>query len=138
MEQEKRSLRIGGYLVVFALLLRLFGGSIWDSTVRFFTRADVASAILFLETGRLSRPSADLQATTPAPAPTEAAQTTAPLLFSAEDEALEKEFAVAAPLEESAPSAPTSKRRNASRWKMLLQGSGEYEVLDADQKEDMH
>ena len=59
-------------------------------------------------------------------------------VLSAEDEALEKEFAVAAPIEESAPSAPTSKRRDASRWKMLLQSSGEYEVLDADQKEDMH
>lgn len=90
MEQEKRSLRVGGYLVVFALLLRLFGGSAWDTAVRFFSRADVASAILFLETGRLHRPSQDLQSTLPEPTPTESSQSTSPLLFSPEDEDLVK------------------------------------------------
>lgn len=90
MEQEKRSLRIGGYLIAFALLLRLFGGSAWDSAVQFFSRSDVTSAILLLETGRFHRPAQELQSTIPASSPTEVSQTQTPLLFSPEDEALVK------------------------------------------------
>ncbi len=89
MDHEKRSLQAGGYLIVFALLLRLFGGGVWDSAIRLFTRTDVTSAILFLETGRFSsRPLTQPQVTQPAP--TEAAQAAEALLFSADDEAFVK------------------------------------------------
>ena len=52
------------------------------------------------------------------------------------DEALAEEFSASTAEGAPAPEEDTPQKRGASRWKMLLQNNGEYEVLDADEKED--
>ena len=56
-------------------------------------------------------------------------------VLSSSDEALVQEF-TATPTEGiNAYDEDAPKKRGASRWNMLLQSSGEYEVLDTDEKE---
>ena len=51
-----------------------------------------------------------------------------------DDESLAAEFAVT-PTEVS-PALEVPQKRKSTRWKMLMQSSGDYEVLDTDEKED--
>ena len=52
------------------------------------------------------------------------------------DEALAKEFSSTSSNTSSINASEPAKKQGASRWKMLLQNSGEYEVLDENEKED--
>ena len=56
MEAERRSLQIGTYVVVGALLLRLLGGGLPEKIAGFLAKPKVASFLLYLETGRVLRP----------------------------------------------------------------------------------
>ena len=57
-------------------------------------------------------------------------------ILASGDRTLAEEFSASTAEEAPAPGEDTPQKRGASRWKMLLQNSGEYEVLDADEKED--
>ena len=54
-------------------------------------------------------------------------------VLAASDEGLAAELEVAPA--ESAPAPASPKKQGSTRWKMLLQNSGEYEVLDNEEKE---
>ena len=56
MDWEKWCLRIGAGAVVFALAVRLIGGGAVQAVVEKLTQPEVASALLFMETGRILRP----------------------------------------------------------------------------------
>ncbi len=56
MEAERRSLQIGTMVVAGALLIRLLSGGILDTVSQALTKPEVASFLLYLETGRLIRP----------------------------------------------------------------------------------
>jgi len=73
MEAERRSLQIGTMVVAGALLIRLLSGGILDTIGKTLAKPEVASFLLYLETGRVIRP-VEAQA---APAP-EAPQETPP------------------------------------------------------------
>lgn len=95
MEAERRSLQIGTMVVMGALLIRLFSGGIVQTLSKVLAQPEVASFLLYLETGRVIRPTA-VQAT-PAPeslpeqipeTPSESVQIqTQPVAFSEEDAA---------------------------------------------------
>ncbi len=78
MDTDRRVLQVGAAVIVCALLFRLLGSSVMETTVEALTQQRVAEIILFLETGRAVRiqPSADeppLETT--APGETEPAET---------------------------------------------------------------
>lgn len=73
MEQERRSIRIGMCMLACALLLRFAGGA-WDMAVELLADPQVASFLVYLETGRLVR----LDTPQPILPTTEPAQTQAP------------------------------------------------------------
>ena len=73
MEQERRSIRVGMCVLACALLLR-FAGGMWDMTVGLLSSPQVASFLVYLETGRLVR----LDASQPEPPETEPTQTSEP------------------------------------------------------------
>jgi len=56
MEAERRSLQIGTAVVVGALLFRLLSGGILDTVAKALAKPEVASFLLYLETGRIIRP----------------------------------------------------------------------------------
>ncbi len=56
MDPEQKTLRVCALVVVSAVLLRLFGGGFWDSTVQALGSPNTASILFFLETGRYIRP----------------------------------------------------------------------------------
>ena len=95
MEAERRSLQIGTVLVIGALLLRLISGGIPDAVAQVFAKPEVASFLLYLETGRVIRPAAPQTPPETVPEETEA-PTEAPTqpeevlsaVFSPEDAAL--------------------------------------------------
>lgn len=55
MDMERKSLRIGAAVIGGAILLRLLSGSFFGSAVQALGRQEVASLLLFLETGRIVR-----------------------------------------------------------------------------------
>lgn len=55
MEQERKCLRIGLLAIAAALILRIAGSGVMGQALRFLTRPDVASFLLYLETGRIIR-----------------------------------------------------------------------------------
>lgn len=55
MEQERGYLRIGLTVIACAVLLRLLGVSPLQKITEFFSRKEVAAAVIFLETGRVVR-----------------------------------------------------------------------------------
>lgn len=85
MDIHKRSVQVGFCVLVFALTLRV-GGSLAGKVAGFLSREKVASALFFLETGRVVR-AADPVPTEPAetepPVPTE--PVAAPAAFSSAD-----------------------------------------------------
>ena len=56
-------------------------------------------------------------------------------ILASGDQTLAEEFSASPTEKANASGADAPKKRGASRWKMLLQSSGEYEVLDTDEKE---
>lgn len=56
MDWEKWCLRLGAGAVLLALTVRLFSGGAAEAVVETFAQPEIASALLFLETGRLMRP----------------------------------------------------------------------------------
>ena len=64
MDHEKRSLRIGTAVILGALLLRLAAGGIFRPVAEFFGQPNIASLLIYLETGRIVRFSDSLGDTT--------------------------------------------------------------------------
>ncbi len=88
MDLQKKSLRIGALVIVCAVLLRLLGGGLLDKTFRLIANQEVASLLLFLETGRVVITPQIQQK--PAPSPTEptipdASEGSIQAVFSASD-----------------------------------------------------
>lgn len=55
MEPERKSLRIGLIIICAGILLRILGSGILTPMLNFLTRPDVASFLIYLETGRVIR-----------------------------------------------------------------------------------
>ena len=55
MDLEKQSLRAGAAVILCALLLRLAAGGMFTPVVRFFSQPNIASLLIYLETGRIVR-----------------------------------------------------------------------------------
>ena len=55
MEQERQSIRVGVAVIACAALLRLCGTGFWETAATFFTKPEVASFLLYMETGRVVR-----------------------------------------------------------------------------------
>ena len=55
MDLEKQSLRVGAAVILCALLLRLAAGGMFTPVVRFFSQPNIASLLIYLETGRIVR-----------------------------------------------------------------------------------
>ena len=64
MDLEKQSLRVGAAVILCALLLRLAAGGMFLPVVRFFSQPNIASLLIYLETGRIVRFSDSLGVTT--------------------------------------------------------------------------
>ena len=95
MDLERRSIRIGLAVIAGAVILRLLG-SIWGPVSSFFADPEVASFLIYLETGRvvkLANTETEPEETLPTvPKPTQAEQPTEPPVvqpaFSPEDSTL--------------------------------------------------
>ena len=55
MDLEKQSLRVGAAVILCALVLRLAAGGMFAPVVRFFSQPNIASLLIYLETGRIVR-----------------------------------------------------------------------------------
>ena len=55
MDLEKQSLRMGAAVILCALVLRLAAGGVFTPVVRFFSQPNIASLLIYLETGRIVR-----------------------------------------------------------------------------------
>ncbi len=55
MKPEDQTLRIGAAVIVCAIFLRLFSGNLPGKLLEFFSRPQVASAMVFMQTGRVIR-----------------------------------------------------------------------------------
>lgn len=55
MEQERRAIRVGLWVIALALVLRLAGSGALDKVVEFLTRQEVMSFLVYMETGRVVR-----------------------------------------------------------------------------------
>ena len=55
MDLEKQSLRVGAAVILCALVLRLAAGGMFTPVVRFFSQPNIASLLIYLETGRIVR-----------------------------------------------------------------------------------
>ena len=89
MDLEKQSLRIGAAVILCALVLRLAAGGFFSPVIRLFSQPNIASLLIYLETGRIVRFSDSSGAATvfvPAAA-TEPKETEPPArpIFTAED-----------------------------------------------------
>ena len=95
MEAERRSLQIGTVVVIGALLLRLISGGALEALAQVFAKPQVASFLLYLETGRVIRPAAPQippetipeETEAPTEAPTQPEEVVSPV-FSPEDVSL--------------------------------------------------
>ena len=89
MDTDRRVLQVGTAVIVCALLFRLLGGSILETTLQTISKQEVAQILLFLETGRTVRvPPNGVDALPPdatAPTETEPAETQSVLSENTED-----------------------------------------------------
>lgn len=98
MKQERQSLRLGLAVIACAAVLRVLGAGPLQAVTEFFSRKEVAAALIFLETGRVVR-TGTVTATVPeATEPTQPQQPQPPqqaqLSFQPEDAALVQVSAV--------------------------------------------
>ena len=94
MDLEKQSLRMGTAVILCALVLRLAAGGVFTPVVRFFSQPNIASLLIYLETGRIVRFSDSSGVATvfvPAAAtePEETEPPTRPIFSAADGEAVE-------------------------------------------------
>ena len=99
MDRQRKCLKFGSAVILGAVVLRLLGGGALDRVIRVLTAPETVSMLVFLETGRVVRPTAptvpepteemvsETQAPTLPPETTEADRE-AVTLFSPEDAAL--------------------------------------------------
>ena len=78
MDWERKSIQVGAAVLCCALVLRLLAGGLWDKLIFAMTSPQAVSAMLFLETGRVVRPSGDVPPTETIPTPSEALPTEVP------------------------------------------------------------
>lgn len=55
MEQERQSIRVGLAVIAWAVLVRICSMGGWDMAARFLTKPEVASFLLYMETGKIVR-----------------------------------------------------------------------------------
>ena len=55
MDLEKQSIRIGAAAVLCAIVLRLAAGGVFQPVIRLFSQPNIASLLIYLETGRIVR-----------------------------------------------------------------------------------
>ena len=55
MDLEKQSLRMGAAVILCALVLRLAAGGFFSPVIRLFSQPNIASLLIYLETGRIVR-----------------------------------------------------------------------------------
>ena len=55
MDLEKQSLRMGAAAILCAIVLRLAAGGVFQPVVRLFSQPNIASLLIYLETGRIVR-----------------------------------------------------------------------------------
>ncbi len=55
MDQHRRSLRVGAFVIVCALLLRLGALGVFQSVANFLAKPNITSLMIYLETGRIVR-----------------------------------------------------------------------------------
>lgn len=58
MDHQQRSLRVGAAVIASALVLRLFAAGVFAPVARFLAKPNIASFLIYLETGRIVRFSA--------------------------------------------------------------------------------
>jgi stage II sporulation protein P len=77
MNWNKQALRVGGLAILFAMLLRIIGSGVFGSTLAVFAQPELASFLIYSETGR--KPSlSDQTGTSTAPSTAETTQPTLP------------------------------------------------------------
>lgn len=81
MEHEGRSLRVGTAVIICAVLLRLASTGFFDPAFGLLTRPEIASFVIYLETGRVVRPaqSSQILILKPETQPTQPTQATLPV-----------------------------------------------------------
>ena len=98
MEQERRAIRFGLVMIMFAVFWKLLSSGMWEPVAEFLSQPRVASFLMYLETGRVVSAEETAPAQTVAVVATEpTAQPTTeppkrPMTFSAEDGALTEVF----------------------------------------------
>lgn len=85
MKTEKTSLRVGAMVIALALLLRLLGSSALAPVLETLLSPQTASVLMFMETGRLVRPSAPAAVQTTATQPPIEPPPSDPAVFTSED-----------------------------------------------------
>lgn len=55
MEQERQSIRVGLAVIAWAVLLRVCGMGVWDTAAVFLAKPEVASFLLYMQTGKVVR-----------------------------------------------------------------------------------
>ena len=78
MDPERKSIRVGAAAILCALIVRMFAGGAFGIIVRAVGSPEVASALLYLETGRVVRPDDPTSETTLATEPSETVAPTIP------------------------------------------------------------
>ena len=102
MEQERRAIRFGLVVIVFAVVWKLMGSGMWEPVADLLSRPRVASFLMYLETGRVASvqetlpmqtiaPTLAVVATEPATVPTTQPPRVT-VTFSAEEGALTEVF----------------------------------------------
>lgn len=76
MNWNKQALRVGGLAILFAMLLRLIGSGVFGSTLAVFAQPELASFLIYSETGRNPSLSDQTSSTTTVPSTAETTQPT--------------------------------------------------------------
>lgn len=78
MNWNKQALRVGGLAILFAMLLRLIGSGVFGSTLSVFAQPELASFLIYTESGRKPDVTDQTGSTTTAPSTAETTQPTVP------------------------------------------------------------
>lgn len=79
MDWQRKSLRLGTWLVMMAVALRLYSTGAFDWAAAMLTRPEAVAAIFYLETGKILRPPPEGTAPTETTAPEETTQPSEPV-----------------------------------------------------------